>query len=301
MVVDPATLERRASNLVLCGTLTNCAGGPTPWGWLSCEENVDPGHGYVFLCDPAATRVQPPRRLPALGRCRHEAACRDPARGVLYLSEDRPDGALYRMIPTDPAEPFVGPLEALRVVGRPGVRTGGLRVGEAPAPIEWVPLDEPDPVGDTLRVEAQARGAALIARGEGITFADGHVFLAATIGGPIERGQILRIRDEGEGEGGTIEVIAESHDPDLLDMPDNLTMAPWGELFFCEDGLLGNFLRGLTADGAIFDFARNARSSGELAGVTFAPDGRALFVNLYVEGITVAITGPFPTASAMRT
>ena len=46
--------------LSLTGTLTNCAGGPTPWGsWISCEENVskegegrEKDHGYNFEVPP---------------------------------------------------------------------------------------------------------------------------------------------------------------------------------------------------------------------------------------------------------
>ncbi|MCA9698866.1 MAG: DUF839 domain-containing protein, partial [Myxococcales bacterium] len=39
VVVDPKGPEgprRISSNLVLLGTARNCAGGPSPWGWLSC-------------------------------------------------------------------------------------------------------------------------------------------------------------------------------------------------------------------------------------------------------------------------
>src|SRR5262245_28794728 len=45
LVVDRATLGRVSSNLVLAGTMQNCAGGPSPWGWLSCEEAFDALHG----------------------------------------------------------------------------------------------------------------------------------------------------------------------------------------------------------------------------------------------------------------
>jgi uncharacterized protein len=77
-------------------------------------------------------------------------------------------------------------------------------------------------------------------------------------------------------------------------MPDNITVAPWGGLFMAEDGGSGsNYIRGLDASGAVFDFARNAASASEFAGVCFAPDGRAMFVNIQRDGLTLAITGPF--------
>ena len=295
LVVDGSTFERLQSNLVLCGTLSNCAGGPSPWGWLSCEENTAPGHGYVFVCDPLASQVQVPVPVPAFGRFRHEAACVDPASGRVYLTEDRDNSCLYRFLPDDPSTPFTGRLQALRVVGVPLAKTGAMVVGAEPVAIEWVDLDEPDPEGDTVRIQAQAEGAAIFIRGEGITFTEDGIYAVATTGGPIGKGQIFRLVD-GE-RGGHLEVITASVDPALLDMPDNITMAPWGELFFCEDGSNGNYLRGLTADGTLFDFARNVRSTGELAGVCLSPDGRALFVNMQQDGMTLVITGPFPEMS----
>ena len=61
-----------------------------------------------------------------------------------------------------------------------------------------------------------------------------------------------------------------------------------------EDGGGGNYIRGVTQDGQIFDFAHNVLNSGEFAGVCFSPDGRALFANLWGSGLTFVITGPFP-------
>jgi hypothetical protein len=66
-----------------------------------------------------------------------------------------------------------------------------------------------------------------------------------------------------------------------------------------EDGFSSSqYLRGLTPDGRIYDVARNASSATEFAGVCFSPDGATLFVNLQVDGLTLAITGPFERLSA---
>jgi hypothetical protein len=78
-------------------------------------------------------------------------------------------------------------------------------------------------------------------------------------------------------------------------MPDNIALAPWGDLFLCEDCVAGEqHLRVLGTDGRISDFARNAVSRSELAGVCFSPDGTTLFVNIYSDGLTLAVRGPFP-------
>ncbi len=294
VVLDGSTFERISSNLVLCGTLSNCAGGWSPWGWLSCEESQAPGHGYVFVCDPFVSEVQDPAPVPAFGRYKHEAACVNTETGVVYLTEDLEDSCLYRFVPEDWEEPLLGRLQALRIVGEEVAETTAMEVGQAPVAIDWVDIDDPDPEGDTVRLQAQAKGAAIFVRGEGITFTPEGIYAVATTGGPVGKGQIFRLVD-GE-EGGTLEVVAASEDPELLDMPDNITMSPWGELFFCEDGSNGNYLRGLTPDGELFEFARNAASDGELAGVCLSPDGKALFVNLQKEGMTLVITGPFPEA-----
>ncbi|WP_437756065.1 alkaline phosphatase PhoX [Sorangium sp. So ce1389] len=297
LVLDAATFERRSSNLVLAGTNRNCAGGLSPWGWLSCEENVDARHGYVFVCPATASGVAPPQRLAGYGRFLHEAAVVDPATSIAYLTEDRADSCFYRFKPADPAAPFQGRLQALSVVGARNADTSSWALGE-PREIAWVDIDDPDPRDDTVRMQARAKGAAVIRRGEGICLSQGIVYLCATIGGPAGAGQIFQLVPAGDG--GTLEVVAHSTSTDELDMPDNITIAPWGELFMAEDGYRGNFLRGLTVDGQIFDFARNARSPSELSGVCFSPDGRALFVNMQEDGLTLAVTGPFLEAGAPR-
>lgn len=289
VVLDPDTLAASSRNLVLAGTAMNCSGGPCPSGWLSCEEDTENDHGFVFLCDPAASEIAEPVRIDGYGRFRHEAAAYRPGDGVCYLTEDRPDGCFYRFTPADPADPFGrGQLAALAVDG--ATDTAPWATGEA-REVRWVDLREPTPVADDLRERAQAAGAARIKRGEGVCFADGRVYFTATTGGPIDAGQIFRLTDEDGG--GTLEVFAASEDRAQMDMPDNVTMDPRGMLWFVEDGMGHDFLRGVRPNGEVFALGRNALSEGEIAGVCFTPDGRAMFVNLQEEGLTLRIDGPF--------
>ena len=307
LVLEGPTCTRISSNMVLMGTSNNCAGGPSPWGWLSCEESVEINgehrHGYVFACPIDAASVQPPDRKPGFGRCFHEAAAVDPSTNITYLTEDRVDSCLYRFVPDAIAEPFVGKLQALAIVDQPGFSTGALEAG-ALLEVAWIDLDDPDPDQDTLRIAAQAKGAALILRGEGMWFHAGQVFFSATIGGAIGKGQIFRLIDPvvidpklidpSEGAKPTLEVLVSSADPEQLDMPDNITVAPWGELFLVEDGPATNAIRWLDASGQLFEFGRTSLS--EITGICFAPDARAMFLNIQGAGLTLAITGPFVDA-----
>ena len=66
-------------------------------------------------------------------------------------------------------------------------------------------------------------------------------------------------------------------------------------MLLCEDGPGDNFLVGVTQDGEVYPFARNAGQPSEFAGATFSPDGTTLFVNVQGPGLTFAIRGPWPT------
>lgn len=90
----------------ISGTLTNCAGGPTPWGtWMTCEETENKAngttrlkdHGYVFEVWGDGKTAHPVP-LKALGRYAHEALAIDEDRTHIYLSEDAsgPNGTFYR-------------------------------------------------------------------------------------------------------------------------------------------------------------------------------------------------------------
>jgi secreted PhoX family phosphatase len=98
-----------------------------------------------------------------------------------------------------------------------------------------------------------------------------------------------------------LENVAEGSGESGLESPDNVTVSPSGELYLAEDGGGDQYLRGISKTGRVFDVARNAGSGGELAGVCFSPDGRALFVNLQREGLTLVITGPFAELARSHT
>ncbi|MEF8796831.1 MAG: alkaline phosphatase PhoX, partial [Salinivenus sp.] len=70
--------------------------------------------------------------------------------------------------------------------------------------------------------------------------------------------------------------------------------APWGDVIACEDGSGTDTLVGITPDGRFYTLGRNAMSDSELAGAVFSLDGSTLFTNIQHEGLTLAITGPWP-------
>jgi secreted PhoX family phosphatase len=294
LVLDRERHEVLHQELALVGTHWNCAGGLSPWGWLTCEEIFVPNHGYVFLVPHAARGLTQARPIRGYGRFRHEAATVDPQTHIAYLTEDRENAAFYRFVPHTPDKPFEGRLQALRVRDAKRFETSKLKLGQR-VRIDWVDLPDPDPTEDVLRLQAAERGAASFARTEGLWLSGPELFMCATAGGPIGRGQILRLQHAGpEPE---LSVVAHSEDASTLDMPDNITVAPSGDLFVAEDGLEGNYLRRVTRDGVVSDFARNAKSTSELSGPCFTPDGRTMFLNIQHDGLTLAIQGPFGSAA----
>ncbi|MEN7538614.1 alkaline phosphatase PhoX [Aurantiacibacter flavus] len=306
IVLDAATLEVKREYRSLAGTIRNCAGGITPWGsWLSCEEDtrtpngrINKEHGYVFEVPAAAPGLVDPVPLKAMGRFNHEAACVDPATGIVYLTEDRDDSLLYRFLPEHPGElARGGTLQALVIDGMAETRnwTGADIAVGVPAAARWITLDDVEAPEDDLRHRGAAMGATLFARGEGIWMGEGEMYFCCTSGGAAREGQIFRLKPALHGAD-MLDLFYESADIAEYSFGDNLTVAPNGHLIVCEDQyteVVDNHLRGITPQGAAYDFGRLTMQT-EPAGACFSPDGRTLFVNAYSPTMTLAITGPWP-------
>ena len=331
LVYNLRTRRMETSHLSLAGTTTNCAGGITPWGsWLSCEEIVQPAgaqtngmgtlksHGWVFEVPSSYRGVVEPVAIEGMGRFRHEAACIDPRTGVVYLTEDEPDGygLFYRYLPNDPrALAKGGKLQALGFKDNRdyGDSRNWDQVDWAPGAsrdVVWIDLDGVDNPDEALRARGHAKGAAWFARGEGVFFGQDEIFFCCTSGGPQKLGQIMRYkpsRFEGQsgeaGDPGRLQLFVQSQDKRVMNMCDNLAVAPWGHLIVCEDKAMKggvNHLKAVTPQGKVYTIGRQAQggqsnvgANAELAGAWFSPDGTTLFVNVYWPGLTIAITGPW--------
>jgi secreted PhoX family phosphatase len=323
-VYNPVTRETERQHLSLAGTEYNCAGGPTPWGsWLSCEEcfsspgyalsggrrvHRDRWHGYVFevpAFEEGLTKAVPIR---AMGKFEHEAAAVHESTGIVYMTEDRHHSLFYRYIPKVPGQLGKGgKLQALAIDQQPSFMTHNwssepdIVPGESLA-VRWIDLDNVDPKENDLRLRGATKGAATFARGEGLC-TDGENFaFTCTIGGPARLGQVFAYQPSpNEGQPteqdapGELTLVAESTHESILRNADNITFAPWGDLIVCEDTASHCGMVGIRPDGSQYQLADNAYSNSELAGACFSPDGKILFVNIQYPGVTLAITGPFPT------
>jgi secreted PhoX family phosphatase len=220
-----------------------------------------------------------------------------------------------------------GSLEALRVPNRHGLLTQNWGPAEsrvavgAQFPIDWVEVPDIEPESDmeveevaaTTRDHASAAsppagrkrrvrtaagstraqgfrlGCAQFARAEGICYDDGSIYACCTDGGPARDGQVWRL----DLRRNRLTLALESADRAILDGPDNICVAPSGDLIVCEDGRDSDRVIGITRDGRVYEIARNAYNDSEMAGACFSPDGRTLFVNAQQPGVTYAIRGPW--------
>jgi secreted PhoX family phosphatase len=299
---------------ILGGTDTNCAGGELPWKkWVTCEEVVNRSatgkkHGYVFEIDAMSDVPVPAVPVPQAGRFEHEAVAF--SGGILYLTEDHRimadpvlgylGACFYRYVPdqrlghSGSLAESTGVLQALKVRGEFHANMDNRPVG-VPFPVEWVTVDEPDHEDDTnnrrdrvpgftpTRVQAQDKGAAAFDREEGAWVGAGgssaagqNVYFDCTEGGPNNLGQIWEY-DPGRE---TITLIFQSPSRAVLENPDNITIVrQTQDVLTCEDSPGEQFIRGVTRDGEIYNFARTITNDTEFCGACFDPDGQTLYVN----------------------
>jgi uncharacterized protein len=265
---------------ILDGTTRNCAGGASPWGtWLSCEEVED---GRVWECDPTGQREAV--AIDAMGRFNHEAVAFDPERGHWYLTEDQPDGRLYRYTPTDPEGPDGldgGVLEAAVVAG------DGL--------VSWEPVPDPaGPQGSQGPTRTQVGASMPFLGGEGIW----HDATADRMLFTTKLDNKVWALDLAESSLEVVYDAAQLTDPPLTGV-DNIVVAASGEAFVAEDlGTMDVVL--LSPEGELTPFLRmtDPTDLGEVTGPCFTPDGTRMLVASYGynnPGRIFEISGPFRT------
>ena len=304
---------------ILGGTDTNCAGGVIGDKWYTCEEVVNRSavsglkHGYNYAIPAYADGPVKAVPLPNQGRFVHEAVAE--LDGILYQTEDRSlqadplvgtiGSVFYRFVPggrdgDDDDDDRrgrrggfegSGKLQGLKLSDefRANMDTG--RVVGRPYRVEWVDVDEPDHDDDTdndrtrtpgltpTRIQAIDKGAAFFDRQEGIwTAYQGHgkVYFDCTTGGALNLGQVW----EYDPRRRTITLVFESTNIAQLEAPDNVVIVPrTGDIFLQEDGSAQQFIRGVTQDGKIYDFAATVTNETEFCGGCFDEDGFTLFVS----------------------
>ena len=272
---------------VLEGSRRNCAGGPTPWGaWLSCEEYDD--HDAPIEGQPIAGRVwetDPTGRTEAvaheaMGLFSHEAVAVDPDGERLYLTEDQPDGLLYRYTPDEYPDLSAGTLEAAQVDG---------------TSLRWLPV--PDPSAAEAPTRAQVPDATPFLGGEGIWFHDGWVYFTTKFD---DRVHALEPATDSYR---VVYDAAQLGDAAPLRGVDNITAeAGTGDLYVAEDGGRMQIVL-ITPEGEVAPFLRIlGQDDSEVTGPAFSPDGTRLYFSSQRgtagEGITYEVTGPFRGAGA---
>ena len=283
-------------------------------------------HGYNFEVPASANlNVAEPIPLVAMGRFNHEAVAVEPETGYVFETEDEGDSLFYRFRPNVTGDlRSGGVLEALKITdgringltdprngqsiiepstGSANTVRGIQSLKNVPLEVTWVTIDDPDPADNSTanrtRTQGRLKGAARFSRGEGAWFGNGLTYFVCSNGGDAGKGQVFAYSsDLNDATKGTLTLVVEAPansdgTDSTLAAPDNICVAPFGDLFICEDGSGTEYVVGVSRDGELYRFAANVFNGSEFAGACFSPDSKTLFVNLQSPGITCAIWGPW--------
>jgi hypothetical protein len=281
-------------------------------------------HGYVFEVHPTDRDAnQSPVPLKFLGRFAHEAVAVDPTTSDIYLTEDAvdPNGLYYRW---QPPRGFQGRVGALRELARSprGGTAGRLQamgcyrgrrhiddLSEATDVgtryrVRWVDVPDRDGIPTATRQQDFSAPVTRSRKLEGQWWGNGGAYFVASFARPLEQGDGSLNAHDGQvwfydpaRRTVTLKTLfGPNQQPGTaraFDGPDNITVSPHGGLIVAEDGSGIQHLIGVTSRGRAYPLARNQISGGEFCGPTFSADGKTLFVNIQVPGLTLAITGPW--------
>lgn len=256
-------------------TRMNCQGGVTPLGtFLSCEEVAT---GKVIECFPFGGKAPIPR--PALGSFRHEGLAYDLETHQIYLTEDEPDGRLYRYTPSQVIGGRMADLD-----------DGILEVAKVnPAGhVTWLAIGDPQYLGATATRHQQPKSTPF-SGGEGIWLQDRKIYFVTKWDNRV---WVLDINAQ---EVSVLYDASTAQNP-ILTGVDAILGTSSGELLVSEDD--GNMqVVVIFPNGELKPLLQiDGQAGSEVTGIAFDPSGSHFFFSSQRgngRGITYQMTGPF--------